>query len=167
MSNATDDRAIYRIFYKGIADEAIQAGLAADMKGFNRLAREVVPAGTFNTTVDALVDGLDILEAIVDERIADEIEEPDEPDEDEAYRQEMWTRACNWQLKANLLRIYEPYPETLTAQLFNGQWAVVDGTGGVWHPSTEARAEINASSDPRTEAVRICRKADERGQWNQ
>ena len=57
--------------------------------------------------------------------------------------------------------------DTLSAELFHDEWAVIDSRGGVWHPSTEARAEINASSDPRTEAVRICREADERGQWHQ
>ena len=102
MSNATDDRAIYRIFYKGLASSAIQAGLAADIKSFNKLALNWAPAGTFNTTVDALVDGLDILEAIVDEKLAED-EEPDEPDEEEAYQQARWSRACNWQLKAHSL----------------------------------------------------------------
>ena len=56
---------------------------------------------------------------------------------------------------------------TLTAEILHNEWAVVDSAGGVWHPNDDARAEIKASSDPATEAVRICREADERGQWHQ
>ena len=102
MKNAaTDNRAIYRTFYKGLAGEAIEAGLAADMKGFSKLAQEVVPADTFNTTVDALVNGLDILEAFVDEKIANQWEEPgaQEPDMAMWYRQAVWTRACDADLR--------------------------------------------------------------------
>lgn len=56
---------------------------------------------------------------------------------------------------------------TLTAEILHNEWAVVDSTGGVWHPNDDARAEIDASRDPAAQAVRICRETPESGQWHQ
>jgi hypothetical protein len=42
---------------------------------------------------------------------------------------------------------------------------VEDREGGVWHPSDEARAEIEASDDPAATAVRICHDTPLRGEW--
>lgn len=55
--------------------------------------------------------------------------------------------------------------DTLSAELFHDEWAVVDSRGGVWHPSESASSEIEASRDPAAEAVRICREAPYLGDW--
>jgi hypothetical protein len=44
-------------------------------------------------------------------------------------------------------------------------WSVDDQVGGVWWPSDEARAEIEASDDPAAKAVEICETEPERGEW--
>ena len=44
-------------------------------------------------------------------------------------------------------------------------WHVIDFRGGVWWPNDDASAEIEASSDPAAEVIRICEEADERGEW--
>ena len=56
---------------------------------------------------------------------------------------------------------------TFTAEELHGSWAVRDSRGGVWWPDDAASSEISTSRDPAAEAVRICREADERGQWHQ
>ena len=55
--------------------------------------------------------------------------------------------------------------DTLSAELFHDEWAVVDSRGGVWHPSESASSEISTSRDPAAEAVRICREAPYLGEW--
>ena len=46
-------------------------------------------------------------------------------------------------------------------------WHVIDFRGGVWWPDNAASSEIEASSDPAAEVIRICEEADERGEWLQ
>ena len=55
--------------------------------------------------------------------------------------------------------------DTLSAELFHDEWAVVDSRGGIWHPSESASSEIEASTDPAAEAIRICREAPFKGEW--
>jgi len=43
--------------------------------------------------------------------------------------------------------------------------AVKDTEGGVWRPSEEARAEIEAAEDPERRAVEICEFQPMRGTW--
>ena len=56
---------------------------------------------------------------------------------------------------------------TFTAEEFHGSWSVRDSRGGVWWPDDAASSEIEASSDPAAEAVRICREAPYLGEWFQ
>lgn len=44
-------------------------------------------------------------------------------------------------------------------------WAVDDEAGGRWWPGAEAAAEIDASDDPESVALRICREDPMRGEW--
>lgn len=43
---------------------------------------------------------------------------------------------------------------------------VEDGDGGVWWPSEETQAEIQAAADPHAKAVQICQEQPTRGQWS-
>jgi len=57
--------------------------------------------------------------------------------------------------------------DTLSTTTLHDTICVVDDEGGTWHPSPEAAAEIDASSDPEATALRICREAPMRGEWRQ
>lgn len=56
-------------------------------------------------------------------------------------------------------------PETMTADLCDDTWTVVDSEGGRWWPSDEAADEIAASNEPAATAVRIATNEPMRGQW--
>jgi hypothetical protein len=61
----------------------------------------------------------------------------------------------------------EPMFETLLeAQENDGDFCVIDPDGGVWWPSDDAAAEINASSDPKATAIRIATENPMRGTWH-
>ena len=66
----------------------------------------------------------------------------------DAVRDAMWDQVGSLSAEENL----------------NG-WHVIDFRGGVWWPNDDASAEIEASSDPAAEVIRICEEADERGEW--
>ena len=44
--------------------------------------------------------------------------------------------------------------------------SVADAVGGIWHPSDEARAEIEVASDPSAKAIEICLAEPMRGTWH-
>lgn len=56
--------------------------------------------------------------------------------------------------------------DRLSARQVYGSWLVEDWAGGVWRPSLEADAEIEASEDPAATALRICREQPMRGEWH-
>ena len=56
---------------------------------------------------------------------------------------------------------------SLSAEENLNGWHVIDFRGGVWWPNDDATAEIEASSDPAAEVVRICREAPYLGEWFQ
>jgi hypothetical protein len=63
--------------------------------------------------------------------------------------------------------------EALTTDLLSwsegeivNEWTVLDEAGGRWHPSDEAREEINAADDPEATALRICVAQPMRGTWH-
>lgn len=45
-------------------------------------------------------------------------------------------------------------------------WHVEDPAGGIWWPSDEASEQIESTSDPASESVRICRETPMRGTWH-
>lgn len=47
----------------------------------------------------------------------------------------------------------------------HGQWTVQDPDGGIWWPSDDAQAEIQASDDPARAAAIMCSEAASRGEW--
>ncbi len=53
------------------------------------------------------------------------------------------------------------------AEQLTGGWSVVDEEGGRWWPDEEAAAQIDASSNPESEALRICEEEPMRGTWKQ
>ena len=57
------------------------------------------------------------------------------------------------------------YP-TLQARGDEGDWHVVDSSGGVWWPNRAAEAAINRSSAPADLALYICITTPMRGRWS-
>lgn len=55
---------------------------------------------------------------------------------------------------------------TLQADYTDGTYVVRDTDGGVWWPSDEALAEIQAADDPEAKAVEICDQQPMRGHWS-
>ncbi len=63
--------------------------------------------------------------------------------------------------------VLEPVSEgTAYAEQMADGWRVVDPDDGVWWPSDEAEAEIQASDDPAATAVRIATQDPMRGEWH-
>ena len=56
---------------------------------------------------------------------------------------------------------------TLHAERMDGRLVVVDPEGGVWWPSKDAVAEIEAAEDPAQAAIEMCQAAPMRGVWKQ
>ena len=56
---------------------------------------------------------------------------------------------------------------TLHTEIMDGRIVVVDTEGGVWWPSKEAAAEIEAAEDPAQAAVEMSQAAPMRGVWKQ
>ena len=55
--------------------------------------------------------------------------------------------------------------DALTVTILDGIPCVSDPEGGIWLPSDEAIEEIEASADPESTALRICRERPMRGTW--
>lgn len=47
----------------------------------------------------------------------------------------------------------------------DGVMTAEDPRGGIWWPSEEAQAEIEAAEDPAARCAEICRTAPMRGEW--
>ena len=56
---------------------------------------------------------------------------------------------------------------TIHAERMDDRLVVVDAEGGVWWPSEEAAAEIEAAEAPAQAAVEMCQAAPMRGVWKQ
>ncbi len=56
---------------------------------------------------------------------------------------------------------------TLHAERMDDRLVVVDPEGGVWWPSKDAAAEIEAAADPAQAAIEMCQAAPMRGVWKQ
>ena len=56
---------------------------------------------------------------------------------------------------------------TMTTDNLNGIIIVRDSDGGIWWPSDEVRAEIEASPDPEVTALMIAEDHPTRGTWKQ
>ncbi len=56
---------------------------------------------------------------------------------------------------------------TIHAERMDDRLVVVDTEGGVWWPSEDAAAEIEAAEDPAQAAVEMCQAAPMRGVWKQ
>lgn len=52
------------------------------------------------------------------------------------------------------------------AEFDGDSWSVVDPAGGRWWPDDGATAEIEASDDPSSTALRICQESPLRGEWH-
>lgn len=55
----------------------------------------------------------------------------------------------------------------LQVQILENQFTVADSDGGIWWPSEEAQAAIQAAPQPEAEAIRICEAEPMRGEWHQ
>ena len=56
---------------------------------------------------------------------------------------------------------------TLHTEIMDDRIVVVDTEGGVWWPSKDAAAEIEAAEDPAQAAVEMSQAAPMRGVWKQ
>jgi hypothetical protein len=56
---------------------------------------------------------------------------------------------------------------TLTTDTLHDTIVVRDSEGGVWWPSDDAIAEIEAADDPHAKALEICENQPMRGEWKQ
>ena len=56
---------------------------------------------------------------------------------------------------------------TLHTERMDDHLVVVDTEGGVWLPSKDAAAEIEAAEDPAQAAIEMCQAAPMRGVWKQ
>ena len=56
---------------------------------------------------------------------------------------------------------------TIHAERMDDRLVVVDTEGGVWWPSEDAAAEIEAAEDAAQAALEMCQAAPMRGEWKQ
>ena len=104
----------YRTLYRGFIREAMEAGIVKDAADFNACAlagiSSDVRAAARAGDVDAVVVLCDTAEAWLDEALSpapfDEEEEdpPSEPDEDQAWRDVQWQRACDHHTRQQIMR---------------------------------------------------------------